>query len=82
MTSLEQSVKNTTLECLTVNGGVCVNWTNVAESILKGAAANQNLRELELVTNEKCKEYAPKQEVIDHVRKINKKLKLTVKFGK
>ena len=59
-----------------------MNWRNVAESILKGAAANQNLRELELAMNEKYKEYAPKQEVIDNVRKVNKKLRLTVQLGK
>ena len=59
-----------------------MNWRNVAESILKGAAANQNLRELELWMNEKCKEYAPKQEVIDNVRKVNQKLRLIVRFGK
>ena len=59
-----------------------MNWRNVAESILKGAAANQNLRELELVMNEKYKEYAPKQEVIDNVRKVNRKLRLIVRFGK
>ena len=51
-----------------------MNWRNVAESILKGAAANQNLRELVLVMNK----YAPKQEVIDNVRKLNKKLRLIV----
>ena len=59
-----------------------MNWMNVTESILKGAAANQNLRELVLVMNEKYKEYAPKQEVIDNVRKVNKKLRLIVGTGK
>ena len=59
-----------------------MNWRNVAESILKGAAANQNLRELELVMDEKCKEYAPKQEVIDNVRRVNNRLRLIVKLGK
>ena len=59
-----------------------MNWRNVAESILKGAAANQNLRELELVMNEDYKEYAPKQEVIDNVRKVNQKLRLIVWLGK
>ena len=59
-----------------------MNWRNVAESILKGAAANQNLRELELGMNEKYKEYAPKQEVIDNVRNVNQKLRLIVKLGK
>ena len=84
LTSVEHAVKeNTTLERLeVVSGWGKMNWRNVAESILKGAAANQNLRELKLVMNEKCKEFAPKQEVIDNVRKLNRKLKLTVKFGK
>ena len=84
LTSVEQAVKeNTTLERLVVESGWSkMNWRNVAESILKGAAANQNLRELKLVMNEKCKEYAPKQEVIDNVRKLNTKLRLNVELGK
>ena len=80
LTSVEQAVKeNTTLERLEVNS---INWRNVADSILKGAAANQNLRVLQLWMNEKYKEYAPKQEVIDNVRKVNKKLRLTVGSSK
>ena len=84
LTSVEQALKeNTTLERLTVDSERSkMNWRNVAESILKGAAVNQNLRELELVMNEKYKEYAPKQEVIDNVRKVNKALRLTVELGK
>ena len=84
LTSVEQAVKeNTTLERLTVNSDLGkMNCRNVAESILKGAAANQNLRELELVMNEDYKEYAPKQEVIDNVRKLNNKLRLIVGSGK
>ena len=84
LTSVEQAVKeNTTLERLTVNSELGkMNWRNVAESILKGAAANQNLRELKLVMNYQYKEYAPKQEVIDNVRKVNKELRLIVKLGK
>ena len=79
LTSVEQAVKeNTTLERLEVNCSK-MNWRNVVESILKGAAANQNLRELTLWMNE---EYAPKQEVIDNVRKVNKKLRLIVELGK
>ena len=62
LTSVEQAVKeNTTLERLEVNSiWSAMNWRNVAESILKGAAANQNLRELELGMNEEYNEYAPK----------------------
>ena len=84
LTSVEQSVKeNTTLERLTVYSQRSkINWRNVAESILKGAAANQNLRELELLMNKDYKEYAPKQEVIDNVRKVNKKLRLIVGLSK
>ena len=84
LTSVEQAVKeNTTLERLEVNSRWSkMNWRNVVESILKGAAANQNLRELKLVTNEECIEYAPKQEVIDNVRKVNQKLRLIVMLGK
>ena len=85
LTSVEQAVKeNTTLERLEVYSSRNneINWRNVAESILKGAAVNQNLRELELVMNEDYKEYAPKQEVIDNVRKVNQKLKLIVYSGK
>ena len=84
LTSVEQAVKeNTTLERLEVNSRLSeMNWRNVAESILKGAAANQNLRELELVINEKYKKYPPKQEVIEIVRKDNRKLRLIVRIGK
>ena len=84
LTSVEQAVKeNTTLERLEVDSQWSVmNWRNVAESILKGAAANQNLKELKLVMNEEYKEYAPKQEVIDNVRKVNIKLRLIVELGK
>ena len=84
LTSVEQAVKeNTTLERLEVDSSEsAMNWRNVAENILKGAAANQNLRELKLVMNGGYKEYAPKQEVIDNVRKVNRKLKLIVQSGK
>ena len=84
LTSVEQAVKeNTTLERLEVDSEwSALNWRNVAESILKGAAANQNLRELKLMMNAKYKKFAPKQEVIDNVRKVNQKLRLIVRFGK
>ena len=82
LTSVEQTVKkNTTLERLVVYSSN-MNWRNVAGSILKGAAANQNLRMLELWMDNKYKEYAPKQELIDKVRKSNKKLRLIVLLGK
>ena len=84
LTSVEQAIKeNTTLERLEVNSlRSAMNWRNVAESILKGAAVNQNLRQLKLFMNAKYKEFAPKQEVIDNVRKVNKTLRLTVELGK
>ena len=89
LTSVEQAVKeNTTLERLEVDSKLykmkwsIMNLRNVAESILKGAAANQNLRELELLMKRNYKELAPKQEVIDNVRKVNQKLRLIVQSGK
>ena len=90
LTSVEQAVKeNTTLERLEVSNrcfsGSAINWWNVAERILKGTAANQNLRELKLMMNwkyKKDKEYLPKQEVVDDVRKVNQKLRLIVNIGK
>ena len=84
LTSVEHAVKeNTTLERLEVNNRWNeMNWRNVVESILKGAVANQNLRVLTLLMNKKYKEFAPKQEVIDNVRKVNQKLRLIVGTGK
>ena len=84
LTSVEQALKeNTTLERLVVDSRWNeMNWRNIAESILKGATANQNLRELQLLMNKKCKQYAIKQEVIDNVRKVNQKLRLIVWSGK
>ena len=55
--------------------GVCLRWTNVATAILKGAAHNTVLRELELLTPE---EFPPPQEVVDDVRRANPKLRLVV----
>ena len=82
LTSVEQAVKeNTTLERLKVDSRMsALIWRNVAESILKGAAVNQNLRELTLLIN--YQEFASKQEVIDNVRKVNRELRLTVELGK
>ena len=80
LTSVEQAVKeNTTLERLEVDS---INWRNLADSILKGAAANQNLRVLQLWMNKEHKKYAPKQEVIDNVRRVNNRLRLFVELGK
>ena len=65
LTSVEQAVKeNTTLERLEVNSRQSgMNWRNVAESILKGAAANQNLRKLELVMNSDYNEMQEMQRI-------------------
>ena len=84
LTSVEQAVKeNTTLERLEVGTGWSgMNLRNLAESILKGAAANRNLRELKLQMYKLYEEFAPKEEVIDNVRKLNTKLKLIVWLGK
>ena len=53
-------------------------WTNVATAILKGAAHNTVLRELELVTP---RDFLPPQEVVDDVRRANPKLRLVVITG-
>ena len=55
--------------------GVHLRWTNVATAILKGAAHNTVLRELELWTP---RDLAPRQEVVDDVRRANPKLRLVV----
>ena len=53
-------------------------WTKVATAILKGAAHNTVLRELELWTP---KDFPPPQEVVDDVRRANPKLRLVVVAG-
>ena len=58
--------------------GECLRWTNVATAILKGAAHNTVLRELELATP---REFPPPQEVVDDVRRANPKLRLVVRAG-
>ena len=57
--------------------GSNLRWTNVATAILKGAAQNKPLREVELVTPED----SPPPRVVDDVRKANPKLRLAVKAG-
>ena len=56
--------------------GTNLRWTNVATAILKGAAHNTVLRELELETPEY---FHPSQEVVDDVRRANPKLRLVVR---
>ena len=58
--------------------GAYLRWTNVATAILKGAAHNTVLRELELLTPEG---FPPPQEVVDDVRRANPKLRLVVRAG-
>ena len=58
--------------------GAYLRWTNVATAILKGAAHNTVLRELELATPW----YLPlPQKVVDDVRRANPKLRLVVRAG-
>ena len=54
-------------------------WTNRATAILKGAAHNTVLRELELTTTINS---SPPQEVVDDVRRANPKLRLVVMTGR
>ena len=58
--------------------GEYLRWTNVATAILKGAAHNTVLRELELRTP---RGFSPPQEVVDDVRRANPKLRLVVESG-
>ena len=66
--------KNKVLEALVVKQED-VNQ-KMAESILKGALANQNLKVLSLGLSQK--KNLPKQELIDEVNQLNPKLKLMV----
>ena len=59
--------------------GEYLRWTNVATAILKGAAHNTVLRELELVIPE---DFPPPQEVVDDVRRANPKLRMVVRAGR
>ena len=65
---------STSVKRIKIKGGY-LRWTNVATAILKGAAHNTVLRELELVTPE---DFPPPQEVVDDVRRANPKLRLVV----
>ena len=84
---LDPDVLKTVEEAITVSTSVkrikidstCLRWTNVATAILKGAAHNTVLRELELVTP---RGFPPPQEVVDDVRRANPKLRLVVRAGR
>ena len=66
---------STSVKRIVING-TYLRWTNVATAILKGAAHNTVLRELELATP-----WPPPQEVVDDVRRANPKLRLVVRAG-
>ena len=68
---------STSVKRIEINGA-CLRWTNVATAILKGAAHNTVLRELELTTPW---DFPLSQEVIDDVRRANPKLRLVVSAG-
>ena len=80
---LDPDVLKTVEEAITVStmvkrikiDGAYLRWTNVATAILKGAAHNTVLRELELWTP---RDFPPPQEVVDDVRRANPKLRLVV----
>ena len=71
--TVSTSVKRIEIDC------EYLGWTNVATAILKGAAHNTVLRELELVTPW---DFPPLQEVVDDVRRDNPKLRLVVSAGR
>ena len=69
---MSTSVKRIRIDC------EYLRWTNVATAILKGAAHNTVLQELELTTPSN---FPPPQEVVDDVRRANPKLRLVVVAG-
>ena len=83
---LDPDVLKTVEEAITVSmsvkrieiDGGYLRWTNVATAILKGAAHNTVVRELELATPW---DFLPPQEVVDDVRRANPKLRLVVVAG-
>ena len=68
---------STSVKRIEINGAY-LRWTNVATAILKGAAHNTVLRELELWTPW---DFPPPLEVVDDVRRANPKLRLVVRTG-
>ena len=74
--AVEEAIRvSTSVKRIEIDGEY-LKWTNVATAILKGAAHNTVLRELELETP---KDSPPPQEVVDDVRKANPKLRLVVR---
>ena len=68
---------STSVKRIMIYGGY-LRWTNMATAILKGAAHNTVVRELELATPW---DFPPPQEVVDDVRRANPKLQLVVMTG-
>ena len=76
--AVEEAIKmSTSVKRIEIDGDV-MKWTNVTTAILKGAAHNTVLRELELWIPE---DFPPPQEVVDDVRRANPKLRLIVMAG-
>ena len=74
--AVEEAIRvSTSVKRIEIDGEY-LKWTNVATAILKGAAHNTVLRELELETP---KDSPPPQDVVDYVRKANPKLRLVVR---
>ena len=76
--AVEEAITVSTLVKRILIDGTYLRWTNVATAILKGAAHNTVLRELELQTP---RDFLPPQEVVDDVRRANPKLRLVVGTG-
>ena len=77
--AVEEAIRNSTSVKRVEIHGEYLRWTNVATAILKGAAHNTVLRELELWTPG---DFPPPQEVVDDVRRANPKLRLVVRAGR
>ena len=82
--SVEAAVRdNKSLKKMTITPFILsesqLTWTNVAVAILKGAAKNETLRTLELVVRD---EPYPAPDLVDEVRRLNPKLRLTVEAGR
>ena len=76
--TVEEAIRvSTSVKRIKIDGEY-LRWTDVATAILKGAAHNTVLRELELETPEG---FPPPQEVVDDVRRANPKLRLVVRTG-
>ena len=76
--AVEEAIRGSrSVKRIKINGRF-LKWTRVATAILKGAAHNTVLRELELKTP---LDFPPPQEVVDDLRRANPKLRLVVMAG-